>query len=65
MILTAEDLEIIAELRAAKAEGAAAFARGEIPTHHPKDGDRSERYEAWYDGWDEAQTAAMDAAEEF
>jgi hypothetical protein len=50
----------VAELKSAKEAGAAAFKRGEVPSHHPKDGDRSELYEAWYDGWDEEQAKALD-----
>jgi hypothetical protein len=49
----------VAELKAAKKAGAAAFRSGEVPKYHPSQCG-GELYEAWYDGWDQAQTAALE-----
>lgn len=49
----------VAELKAAKQAGREAHARGEVPSHHPQQGG-GELYEAWYDGWDEANEEAND-----
>lgn len=47
------------QLRAAEEQGRADFTRGIVPPFHPQEcGD--EMYEAWFDGWDRAQTEAND-----
>jgi hypothetical protein len=52
----------VSELKAAKQAGREAFAQGVIPDAHPSEVP-GELYEAWFDGWDEANTEAADLEE--